>query len=118
MATNEPSRATIVLQRSANDADSFQAEVIPAAGVTAWSAYWSVTEHGHNSRVTAGENNGEALKHDFVVRQYTPVGRYQGAQILRFSAIAGQAAHARQINLVVLDVATGRSLQAVSLSCG
>ncbi len=118
VATNEPSRATIVLQRSVNDSNSFQAEVTPAAGVTAWSAYWSVTEHGHSSRVTAGENNGEALKHDFVVRQYAPVGRYQGAQSLKFNAIAGQAAHARQINLVVSDAQSGQTLQAISLSCG
>lgn len=117
-APNEVARASITLQRATSDPDSFEAKVIPAVGVTTWSAYWSVTEHGHSSRVKAGENRGETLKHDFVVRQYTPVGRYQGAQTLKFNAIAAQAAHPRQINLVVLDAETGRSLQAVSLSCG
>ena len=117
-APNEVARAAITLQRAPSDPDSFEAKVIPAAGVAAWSAYWSVTEHGHRSRVTAGENNGEALKHDFVVRQYAPVGRYQGAQILKFNSIAGQAAHARQINLVVSDAQSGQTLQAISLSCG
>ncbi len=76
-----------------------------------------MTEHNHSSRVKSGENAGEFLKHDFVVRQYTPVGRYQGAQSLKFYAIASQAEHPRQINLVVSDVQTGQTLQAVSLRC-
>ena len=115
---DEPARATITLMRAANDPDSFEAKVVPAAGVTTWSAYWSVTEHGHSSRVKAGENNGETLRHDFVVRQYTPVGRYQGAQTLKFNAIAATPAHPRQINLVMSDPETGRPLQAISLHCG
>ena len=115
-ASPEPARATITLQRT-EGADQFSARVTPVEGVAQWSAYWTVTEHGHNSRVKAGENRGEFLQHDFVVRQYTPVGRYQGAQTLGFVAIAGTAAHPRQINLVVQDPKTGEPLQAVSLQC-
>ena len=111
-----PAKANIVMQRT-QGADSFKATVTPASGVESWSAYWTVTEHGHSSRVKAGENSGEFLKHDFVVRQYTPVGTYQGAQTLNFSSIAAQAEHPRQINLVVSDPKTGTPLQAVSLSC-
>ena len=111
-----PARASISLRRTGAP-DSFEARVTPASGVGSWSAYWSVTEHGHNSRVKAGENAGETLRHDFVARQYTPVGRYQGSQTLQFAAIAGQAAHPRQINLVVSDPGTGEPLQAVSLQC-
>jgi hypothetical protein len=111
-----PAKANIVMQRT-QGADSFKATVTPASGVESWSAYWTVTEHGHSSRVKAGENSGEFLKHDFVVRQYTPVGTYQGAQTLNFSSIAAQAEHPRQINLVVSDPKTGAPLQAVSLSC-
>jgi hypothetical protein len=114
---SEPARASISLQQ-AEGADQFSARVKPAEGVAQWSAYWTVTEHGHNSRVKAGENRGEFLQHDFVVRQYTPVGRYQGAQTLGFVAIAATAAHPRQINLVVQDAKTGEPLQAVSLQCG
>ena len=116
VSAKEPARASIGLRR-AGGADTFEAQVTPAAGVASWSAYWSVTEHGHSSRVRAGENNGETLQHDFVVRQYTPVGRYQGAQTLKFSAIAAQAAHPRQINLVVSDAQSGQALQALSLAC-
>ncbi|WP_210546480.1 thioredoxin family protein [Rhodoferax sp. PAMC 29310] len=111
-----PAKANIVMQRT-QGADSFKAMVTPASGVESWSAYWSVTEHGHSSRVKAGENSGEFLKHDFVVRQHTSVGTYQGAQTLNFSSIAAQAEHPRQINLVVSDPKTGAPLQAVSLSC-
>ena len=114
--TNAPARASISLRRTGAP-DSFEARVTPASGVGSWSAYWSVTEHGHSSRVKAGENAGETLRHDFVVRQYTPVGRYQGSQTLTFNAIAGQAAHPRQINLVVSDPQSGKPLQGVSLHC-
>ena len=113
----ELARAAITLQQT-DTADQFSARVTPAAGVAQWSAYWTVTEHGHNSRVKAGENRGEFLQHDFVVRQYTPVGRYQGPQTLDFVAIAPTASHPRQINLVIQDPRTGEPLQAVSLQCG
>ncbi len=115
-APSEPSRVAITLQQT-DGVDQFSARVTPGEGVAQWSAYWTVTEHGHNSRVKAGENRGEFLQHDFVVRQYTPVGQYQGAQSLGFVAIAGTAAHPRQINLVVQDTRTGEPLQAVSLQC-
>lgn len=44
-----PAKANIQLQRT-QGADSFQATVTPANGVDNWSAYWTVTEHGHSSR--------------------------------------------------------------------
>jgi len=112
--------ANISLQRSSasgGDTEQFVAQVNPAPGVKNWSAYWTITEHGHSSRVKAGENKGETLQHDFVVRQYTPVGRYQGPQTLRFAAPPAQADHARQINLVVQDPQTQIPLQAIGLQC-
>lgn len=112
----EPARASITLSR-ATSPDSFEARVTPTDANGAWSAYWTVTEHGHISRVKAGENAGATLKHDFVVRQYTPVGTYQGTQSLRFSAVTAQPDHPRQVNLVVSDARTGKPLQAVSLGC-
>ena len=68
----QPARARIKLEKSADDA--FEATVTPAEGVSAWAAYWTVTENGHSSKVKAGENAGELLQHDFVVRQYVPAG--------------------------------------------
>jgi hypothetical protein len=116
-ASNEPARASISLQ-STSDTNQFEARITPAQGVGAWSAYWTVTEHNHSSRVSAGENKGENLKHDFVVRQYTPVGNYEGAQTLKFAAIASNPQNPRQINLVIAEPKSGKTLQALSLSCG
>ncbi len=105
-------------------ANQFEATVTPvnaAAPVPAWAAYWTVTEHGHNSRVKAGENAGEFLKHDFVVRQYTQAGEYRSAdgspKKLGFRSIAATPGHERQVNLVVFDPQGGRTLQALSLQC-
>ncbi len=100
-------------------ADQFEATVTPGAA-QAWAAYWTVTEHGHSSRVKAGENAGEFLKHDFVVRQYIRAGDYSSGsnpQKLVFHSIAATPGHARQINLVVFDPPTGNTLQALSLQC-
>jgi hypothetical protein len=122
-AGNEPSGASINLKQVA--VDQFEAVVTPLGNGPAesetWSAYWTVTEHGHSSRVKAGENAGEFLQHDFVVRQYTPVGNYpndpKSPQRLTWHSIAATPGHARQINLVVFDPKTGRTLQAVSAPC-
>ena len=115
IATGEAARARIALQRSADDA--FEASVTPVDGQAGWAAYWTVTEHGHSSKVKAGENAGELLQHDFVVRQYVPLGEYRGTSKLTLRAVPAQAAHARQVNLVVYDPKSGRPLQALSLGC-
>lgn len=115
-------RMHIALKRLADD--HFEATVTPAAGsgaAQAWAAYWTVTEHGHSSRVKAGENAGEFLKHDFVVRQYTQAGTYQGGstpQKLGLRSLAATPGHERQINLVVVEPQSGNTLQALSLQCG
>jgi hypothetical protein len=111
----ERARASVELQRTA--ADAFAATVTPAEGVAAWSAYWTVTEHGYSSKVKAGENAGEFLQHDFVVRQYVRAGDYRGASSLTLRTIAAQPDHPRQVNLVVFDPRTGTTLQALSLGC-
>ena len=103
--------------------DQFEASVTPLPALQAgnWSAYWTVTEHGHNSKVSSGENKGEYLKHDFVVRQYTQAGEYKAGdtrpQKLSFRSIAPTPGHPRQVNLVVFDTKSGKTLQAVSLQC-
>lgn len=107
--------AAITMSRSAPDL--IEATVTPQPGVTQWAAYWTVTEHGHSSKVKAGENAGEFLQHDFVVRQYVPAGTYQGAQRLRVRTVAPQAAHPQQVSLVVFDPRSATPLQALSLGC-
>ncbi|WP_348065711.1 DUF1223 domain-containing protein [Polaromonas sp.] len=118
----EASQIRIELRQLA--ADQFEAMVTPvnaAAPVPAWAAYWTVTEHGHTSKVKAGENAGEFLKHDFVVRQYTQAGDYRSADAapkkLTFRSIAATPGHERQVNLVVFEPSSGKTLQALSLQC-
>jgi hypothetical protein len=76
-----------------------------------------VTESGHSSKVKAGENAGEFLQHDFVVRQYVPAGEYRGVSKVSLRTIPAQAAHPRQVNLVVFDPKSGKPLQALGLGC-
>ena len=110
-APAQPASASIRLARMG---DAVEAEV---AASGAWSAYWTVTEHGHASKVSAGENAGEMLKHDFVVRQYVPAGQYQGAQKLKLRPVAATPGHAQQVNLVVTEARSAKPLQALSLAC-
>ena len=119
--SKEPAKATIALKQIGTD--QFEASVTPVAPITPasnWSAYWTVTEHGHNSKVLSGENKGEYLKHDFVVRQLVQAGDYKAdaaPQKINFRSIAPTPGHPRQVNLVVFDAKTGKTMQAVSLQC-
>jgi hypothetical protein len=97
--------------------NQFEARIEPQAAVKQWAAYWTVTEDGHQSRATSGENAGVTLKHDYVVRQYVPVGQYEGVKSLRFTALAAQAPYPRRVNLVVFDPRTLEPLQALSVPC-
>ena len=67
----------------------------------------------------AGENAGEFLEHDFVLRQYTPAGDYKTSctspQKMTLRSIAPTPGYARQVDLVVFDSKTGSTLQALSL---
>ena len=125
-AAQEPAAFKIALQQIGPD--QFEALVSPqpgnpTAGSTApakWSAYWTLTEDGHSSKVKAGENAGELLQHDFVVRQYTQAGDYAVSgqpQKLAWRSIAATPGHPRRVNLVVFDPRTGQTLQAVSAPC-
>ena len=107
----------------ARDANHFSASVAAAPGAPArLAAYWAVTEQGHVSTVKAGENDGATLKHDYVVREYKTVEAWRAAPnapaLLAFeSTLAADAAHARSVNLVIVDADSGRPVQALKLGC-
>ncbi len=118
----QPGAAAVSMQLD-RDAERFTATVTPGPGSPArLAAYWAMTEQNHVSAVKAGENEGVTLKHDFVVREYQPVAAW-GAQrdtahTLSYSpAVAADPAHPRHVNLVVVDAATGRPVQALKLGC-
>ena len=82
--------------------------------------YWAVLEDGHSSRVRAGENAGETLKHDHVVTLYKPVDAWSAKDAakqwtLSLPQAAGSAA--RRVVFVVTDAASQRPLQALALGC-
>lgn len=115
-----PAQVEIALRR---DGDRFTATVLPAgAAPKRLAAYWAVTEQGHVSAVKAGENEGVTLQHDFVVREYAPVApwaaRGGSVETLHYRpAGVVDAAHPRSVNLVVVDAADGRPVQALKIDC-
>ncbi len=107
----------------ARDGDRIVATVQPtASGPARLAAYWAVTELNHVTAVKAGENEGAALKHDFVVREYRPVAAWaakpDASASLNFTpSVAADSTHPRWVNLVVVNADTGRPVQAVKLGC-
>ena len=107
----------------AREGEQVVATVLPSpAAPGRLAAYWAVTEQAHATVVKAGENDGSTLRHDFVVRDYaaTPpwTVRAGSAQTLRFAPTTRiDPAHPRSVNLVVVDAATGRPVQALKLAC-
>ena len=76
-------------------------------------------EDQHESKVRAGENAGETLRHDHVVRLYKPVPAWAAAQggSSQLSVSRGVPEHPRRVVFVVTDSVTQRPLQAVALGC-
>jgi hypothetical protein len=111
-----PELASVAISLKLEQGGVFSA-LVQATPSMSWSAYWTVTEDGHSSKVKAGENFGEFLKHDFVVRQYQAAGEHTGSSKLVLQAITKDAAHPRRVNLVIFNSQTGKPLQALSLPC-
>lgn len=120
-AAARPSPVDVQLSR---DGTRVSAVVAPLKGAPArLAAYWAVTEQNHVSAVKAGENEGATLTHDDVVREYrrvpawavTPDGPHATLQFEL--GAAADPAHPRQVNLVIIDAASGRPVQAVGLGC-
>ena len=109
--------AQVRIQLAQLQPDLVEATVEPAQAGQPWAAYWTVTEDGHASKVKAGENAGEFLQHDFVVRQYVPTGARSGTRKLQLRLVAPDGSAPRATNLVVVDPTTQRPLQALRLSC-
>lgn len=109
----------VVLTREADG--RVHALVAPAATSASQrlGAYWAVIEDQHESRVRTGENAGETLRHDHVVRLHQPLPEFAASTGLstRLDVPPGAAAHPRRIVFVVTSVTDARPLQAVALAC-
>lgn len=93
-------------------------EPVPGASYQL-SGYWAVVEDQHMSRVRAGENAGETLQHDHVVRlhQAVPPFAARDGLVSRLDVPPGVAAHPRRIIFVVTTPAGERPVQALALAC-
>ena len=117
-AETRPAAVSVALWR---DGLQVTAEVGAAPGHPAanLSGYWAVLEDQHESKVRAGENAGETLRHDHVVRLYQPLPSWPAAAGARkqITVSAGVPQHPRRVVFVVTDAATQRPVQAVALTC-
>jgi hypothetical protein len=107
----------VVLSR---EGEVVTATVAPASnGAARLSGYWAVLEDKHQSHVKAGENRGETLKHDHVVRLYQPVAGWTAAdgRTTTLKVSSGAPEFPRRVVFVVTDPATQRPLQGVALGC-
>ena len=108
---------TLRLQRQG---DQVVADVGPAgAGSAPLSGYWAVLENGHSSQVRAGENAGETLTHDHVVRLFQPVPAWSPTAGLRsqLNVTRGDAKTPRRVAFVITDAQSQRPVQALALDC-
>jgi hypothetical protein len=93
------------------------ATVSGAAAGQRLAGYWAVLEDGHVSRVKAGENAGETLKHDHVVTLYKPLAAWSGAASPSLDLPASMGGTARRVALVVTDAQGVKPVQVAVLGC-
>ncbi len=116
-AAGSPSPVSLTLVR---EGDHVRAQVGAAsAGPARLEGYWAVLEDRHESKVRAGENAGETLRHDSVVRLYRPVSAWPATAgtTLDLAVSPGVPEHPRRVAFVVTDPATQKPLQALALGC-
>ena len=105
----------------ARDGDSVRATVQPVAGRgdNTLGGYWAVVEDGHQTAVRAGENSGENLRHDHVVRLLKPLTPWAASAGLTstFSVTRGEPAYPRRVIFVITDGRSSKPVQAVALAC-
>jgi len=111
----EAAGASILLRRNAQGL--IQASVTPVNPAARWEAFWTTTENDHLTKVRSGENRGESLKHDFVVRKYEHVVAQTGPARLSWQPGLAEGGRTQRVNLVVTDATSGKPLQALTLAC-
>ena len=117
-ASAEPARVRLAWSRNAAGELKLSAEALPGAPsrIQLW---WARVEDGHQTRVRAGENRGETLNHDSVVREYVRLPVWDGRERMVWTVTprAAEAGHATRWIAVAFDVQDGAVLQAVEMGC-
>lgn len=119
VASDAPARASIALQRHGGQV---QVRVAPGPGAPAQlGLWWALLEDGHGSAVTAGENRGEQLRHDHVVRRHGQLPAFAAQATAALPPLVvpakGEGGRTARLLVVVTDAATGAPLQAAQLVC-
>ena len=117
LQANAPATVGLTLVR---DAAGLALTVSPGAGAPAkLSGYVAVVDDGMLTRVGAGENRGETLRQDGVVRELLPWNVVGGQPAtLRFTSNSTpESGAARHWVAVATDGPYGKPVQAVSLAC-
>ena len=117
-ASSAPASVRLTWLRTANGQLKLDAEVLPGAPARI-QVWWARLEDGHQSRVRAGENRGETLNHDHVVREYQRLPVIEGVPRAEWvlQPSTGEAGHASRWIAVAADARDGRVLQAVEIGC-
>ena len=89
----------------------------PGAKPDGWVLLVAATQDGLSSRVTAGENRGERLAHDFVVRDFA-VHRGLGEALSAFKPAPGWDLARMSVAAFVQDPRSGTVIQALSCRLG
>ncbi len=118
-AATAPSNTPVSLALT-RDGDKVTAQIGSARSASnQLSGYWAVLEDQHVSKVRAGENAGETLRHDHVVRLYQPVPAWTAAQghSSQITVNRGVPEHPRRVVFVITEGGTQKPLQALALAC-
>lgn len=103
--------------RLVREGQQVTAQIGAGKGAASLGGYWAVLQDDQRSEVTRGENAGETLRNDHVVRLYQPVAPWAANQAkqhtLSLSGGAGQ-----RVVFVVTQADGLKPVQAAALSCG
>jgi hypothetical protein len=99
--------------------EQIELHVVPAADARQrWALWWAALEDDHVSQVKGGENSGITLRHDHVVRDYGRVGPFSGPLTHRIDvSTRGEGNRVPRVLAVVIDAASGATVQALQLRC-
>ncbi len=110
---NKPSLVDLSLK---SEAGGVQVQALARTGAPKQlSMWWAVLEDGLVSNVKAGENSGEILRHDAVVRRYGTQAPWDSAHPPQLTLPIPEAG--KRLLVVLTDAQTHRTAQALELSC-
>jgi len=114
----EAARVRLTWTRSASGELRLGAEGLAGAPARI-QLWWARLEDGHQSQVRAGENRGETLRHDSVVREYARLPAWDGHGHREWTVPVqtGEAGHPSRWIAVAADAGTAQVLQAVEIGC-